>query len=210
MLAANLRCPSRTHQVYEPRVFKARAHCQHWIHCGLDARNARVARPVRGPLTPRWASWERPASFPRGPNATEARDGTSLVSWDVRRGRAAPAIRPGAARPRRPARWVERMLSGRRRRLDSWRQRAPAARPAAVEKAVMDLEGPCRRLPTSGAVKCCRTVPSVENAQHAFDPCEHSVFLRFGRFGKWLRIVCAEQFQPAHSVQYFGDIDQVV
>ena len=173
MLAANFICLTRTHKAYERSVFKARAHCQHWIHCGLDARNARVG-----------------ASRSRSSNAAVGIVGTSRqFPMRSERNRSARrdespelgrptwprcASHPAGRGPTAPAcSVVERMLSRRPHTLDSWRQRAPAARLAAIQQAVMNVEKPCLRLPTSGAVKCCRTVPPVENAQHAFDPCKH-------------------------------------
>lgn len=45
LLAASSCCSSRTHKASEPSLFKARAHCQHWIRCWLAVRNARWRAP---------------------------------------------------------------------------------------------------------------------------------------------------------------------
>lgn len=174
MLAANVLCLSRTHKESERRLFKARAHCQHWTHCGLDARNARVGAPrSRSSIT----AVGIVGTSRQLPIRSEQRNRSARPDESRELGRPTwprCASHPAGRAPTALAcSVVERMLSRRPLRLESWRQRAPAARPAAVQQAVMNLEDPCRRLPTSGAVKRCRTVPLVENTQHACDPCKH-------------------------------------
>jgi hypothetical protein len=97
MLAAILRCSSRTHQISERSVFTALAYCEHGIDCWLAARSARV----RAPFEVRQHRGGQPGNVLPASHAvrTQRKRATGRVS------RAAPAIGPGAPPPRPPA-WV--------------------------------------------------------------------------------------------------------
>lgn len=170
MLAAHLRCSSRTHRTSEPSLFKARAHCQHWIHPWLDARNARIGAFTVRSSNAAVGIVRASSQLPMRPERTRsARPGEFRVLRRPVRSRYA-SHRAGRSPTPSACFVAERILSRRQRRFDSWRQRTPAARPAAVQWVVANPEEPCRHVPTLYVAKYCAAVPQPENGRYAFGP----------------------------------------